>query len=207
MEACKGITHDIEINRVEPCDECGGTGAKKGTQAKTCPDCHGTGKVNVRQQTMFGMMQSTRACSKCMGKGKIIDSPCPKCSGNGVFQKKVTVLGLAFKPDSDDVRDSPALDVAVQLNGRGAHVIATDPEAIPNSIRLQPQLGFATDTADALHGSDCVVLVTEWQEYRDLDPVALKELVRTPLIIDGRNVLDPEQWRAAGWTYRGMGRP
>ena len=127
--------------------------------------------------------------------------------GGQVFKKKVTVLGLAFKPDSDDVRDSPALDVAVQLNGRGAHVIATDPEAIPNSIRLQPQLGFATDTMDALHGADCVVLVTEWQEYRDLDPVALKELVRTPLIIDGRNILDPEQWRAAGWTYKGMGRP
>jgi UDPglucose 6-dehydrogenase len=127
--------------------------------------------------------------------------------GGQVYKKKVTVLGLAFKPDSDDVRDSPALDVAVQLNGRGAHVIATDPEAIPNSIRLQPQLGFATDTADALHGSDCVVLVTEWQEYRDLDPVALKDLVRTPLIIDGRNVLDPDAWRAAGWTYKGMGRP
>jgi UDPglucose 6-dehydrogenase len=127
--------------------------------------------------------------------------------GGQVFKKKVTVLGLAFKPDSDDVRDSPALDVAVQLNGRGAHVIATDPQAIPNSIRLQPQLGFATDTLDALHGADAVVLVTEWQEYRDLDPVALKELVRTPLIIDGRNVLDPEQWRAAGWTYKGMGRP
>ena len=127
--------------------------------------------------------------------------------GGQVYKKKVTVLGLAFKPDSDDVRDSPALDVAVQLNGRGAHVIATDPEAIPNSIRLQPQLGFATDTADALHGSDCVVLVTEWQEYRELDPVALKELVRTPLIIDGRNILDPDQWRAAGWTYKGMGRP
>ena len=127
--------------------------------------------------------------------------------GGQVYQKKVTVLGLAFKPDSDDVRDSPALDVAVQLNGRGAHVIATDPEAIPNSIRLQPQLGFATDTMDALYGADCVVLVTEWREYRDLDPVALKGHVRSPLIIDGRNVLDPVQWRAAGWTYIGMGRP
>ena len=89
MEACKGLVHDIEINRIEECEECGGSGAKKGTQAKTCPDCHGTGKVNVRQQTMFGMMQST--CSKCMGKGKIIDSPCPKCNGSGVYQKKVTI--------------------------------------------------------------------------------------------------------------------
>ena len=91
MEACKGIVHDIEINRVETCEDCGGTGAKAGTQAKTCPDCRGTGKVNVRQQTMFGIMQSTRACSKCMGKGKIIETPCPTCSGNGVTQKKVPI--------------------------------------------------------------------------------------------------------------------
>ncbi|MGN6741892.1 MAG: UDP-glucose dehydrogenase family protein [Amnibacterium sp.] len=127
--------------------------------------------------------------------------------GGQVFRKKVAVLGLAFKPDSDDVRDSPALDVAVQLNGLGAHVIATDPKAIPNSIRLHPQLGFATDTADALHGADVVVLVTEWKEYRDLDPVATAALVRSKVIIDGRNVLDPVAWRGAGWTYRGMGRP
>src|SRR4051794_20736864 len=123
-----------------------------------------------------------------------------------VYQKKVAVLGLAFKPDSDDVRDSPALDVAVRLNGLGAHVIATDPAAIPNSIRLHPQLGFATDTRDALHGADAVVLVTEWKQYRELDPVETAALVREKLLIDGRNVLDPELWRRAGWTYRGMGR-
>ncbi|MCU1437649.1 MAG: UDP-glucose/GDP-mannose dehydrogenase family protein [Naasia sp.] len=127
--------------------------------------------------------------------------------GGQVYQKKVAVLGLAFKPDSDDVRDSPALDVAVRLNGLGARVIATDPEAIPNSIRLHPQLGFATDTHDALHDADIVVLVTEWKDYRALDPVEVGELVRDKVIIDGRNVLDPVAWRAAGWTYRGMGRP
>ncbi|MCU1570356.1 MAG: UDP-glucose/GDP-mannose dehydrogenase family protein, partial [Naasia sp.] len=127
--------------------------------------------------------------------------------GGQVYKKKVAVLGLAFKPDSDDVRDSPALDVAVRLNGLGAHVIATDPQAIPNSIRLHPQLGFATDTLDALHGADVVVLVTEWKEYRDLDPVEVGKLVRDKVIIDGRNVLDPVKWREAGWTYRGMGRP
>jgi UDPglucose 6-dehydrogenase len=126
--------------------------------------------------------------------------------GGQVYQKKVAVLGLAFKPDSDDVRDSPALDVAVRLNGLGAHVIATDPAAIPNSIRLHPQLGFATDTRDALHGADAVVLVTEWKQYRELDPVETAALVREKLLIDGRNVLDPELWRQAGWTYRGMGR-
>jgi UDPglucose 6-dehydrogenase len=127
--------------------------------------------------------------------------------GGQVYQKKVAVLGLAFKPDSDDVRDSPALDVAVRLNGLGAKVIATDPAAIPNSIRLHPQLGFATDTRDALHGADAVVLVTEWQQYRSLDPEETGALVADKLIFDGRNVLDPDAWRRAGWTYRGMGRP
>jgi UDPglucose 6-dehydrogenase len=127
--------------------------------------------------------------------------------GGTVFQKKVTVLGLAFKPDSDDVRDSPALDVAVRLNGLGAHVVATDPAAIPNSIRLHPQLGFATDTRDALRGAHAVVLVTEWKQYRTLDPVEVARLVQEPLVLDGRNVLDPQAWRQAGWTYRGMGRP
>jgi len=127
--------------------------------------------------------------------------------GGTVYQKKVTVLGLAFKPESDDVRDSPALDVAVRLNGLGAHVVATDPAAIPNSIRLHPQLGFATDTRDALRGADAVVLVTEWPEYRRLDPAEVGALVNARLVLDGRNVLDPQVWREAGWTYHGMGRP
>ncbi len=127
--------------------------------------------------------------------------------GGQVHLKKIAVLGLAFKPDSDDVRDSPALDVAVRLHGLGAKVVATDPAAIPNSLRLHPQLGFATETRDALHGADAVVLVTEWQEFRDLDPEETGRLVRQQLVVDGRNVLEPARWRAAGWTYRGMGRP
>jgi UDPglucose 6-dehydrogenase len=123
------------------------------------------------------------------------------------YQKNVTVLGLAFKPDSDDVRDSPALDVAVQLHGRGARVVATDPQAIENARRLNPQLTFEQDAALALAGADAVVLVTEWKAYRELDPVALRSVVRTPLIVDGRNCLDAAAWRAAGWTYIGLGRP
>ncbi|MBQ8171602.1 MAG: molecular chaperone DnaJ [Oscillospiraceae bacterium] len=91
MEACKGLTHDIEVNRVEECEECGGTGAKKGTNTKTCPDCHGSGKVSFQQRTMFGNMASTRPCTKCQGKGKIIENPCPKCSGSGRMQKKKTI--------------------------------------------------------------------------------------------------------------------
>ena len=97
--------------------------------------------------------------------------------GGEVNGKRVAVLGLAFKPVSDDIRDSPALDVAVQLKGLGADVIATDPEAIENSRRLHPQLDYVTDTAEALTGADLVVLVTEWNEYRHMDPAFASALV------------------------------
>lgn len=124
--------------------------------------------------------------------------------GGSVFRRKVAVLGLAFKPNSDDVRDSPALDVAVQLHGLGADVVATDPEAIANSRRLHPQLTMGT-LDEALDGADAVVLLTEWKQYRDLDPAVVAERVAQPLIIDGRNTLDAEAWRAAGWEYRSLG--
>ncbi|CAN5376087.1 UDP-glucose/GDP-mannose dehydrogenase family protein [soil metagenome] len=123
------------------------------------------------------------------------------------FEKKVAVLGLAFKPFSDDIRDSPALDVAVRLHGLGAAVTATDPEAIANSRRAHPQLSFADDLADALRDAEVIVLVTEWNEYRHLLPVDVEPFTAGRTIIDGRNALDPVAWRAAGWTYVGLGRP
>lgn len=123
-----------------------------------------------------------------------------------LYQKKVAVLGLSFKPESDDIRDSPALDVAVQLKGRGADVIAVDPKAIPNSMRKHPQLAYTEEISTALGGAHAVVLVTEWKQFRELDPAWAAGLVARPLIVDGRNCLDPAAWRAAGWTYRGMGR-
>ena len=124
-----------------------------------------------------------------------------------VYHSKVAVLGLSFKPDSDDVRDSPALDVAVQLRGLGAEVVATDPQAIENARARHPQLTYSTDLEESLLDADAVVLVTEWPEFRDLDPVWAASRVRTPTIIDGRNTLDAAAWRAAGWTYLGLGRP
>ena len=123
-----------------------------------------------------------------------------------VHGKHVAVLGLAFKPHSDDVRDSPALDVAVQLRGLGAKVVATDPQAIENARVRHPQLTYAADVNEALSGADAVVLVTEWPEYRGLDPVIVGDLVRGRIIIDGRNCLDTHAWRSAGWTYQGLGR-
>jgi UDPglucose 6-dehydrogenase len=127
--------------------------------------------------------------------------------GGQPFGKKVAVLGLSFKPHSDDVRDSPALDVAVQLRGLGADVVATDPEAIENAKSRHPQLTYTDSLEEALRGADVVVHVTEWPEYRQLDPVWAASLVRTPSVIDGRNSYDSAAWRAAGWTYAGLGRP
>jgi UDPglucose 6-dehydrogenase len=121
--------------------------------------------------------------------------------------KKVAVLGLAFKPFSDDIRDSPSLDVAVQLRGLGASVVAFDPEAMANAKRVHPQLEYAADAAEALKDADVVVLVTEWTEFRTMDPDWAGALVKTKSVIDGRNCLDAAGWRAAGWTYQGLGRP
>ena len=88
MEACKGISHEVEINRAETCDSCNGSGAKSGTTPKTCPDCHGSGYVRVVQRTMLGSMSSQRPCTRCSGKGKIIETPCPSCGGAGRVQKR-----------------------------------------------------------------------------------------------------------------------
>lgn len=129
------------------------------------------------------------------------------CLGGSAYQRRVAVLGLAFKPDSDDIRDSPALDVAVQLRGLGADVLAYDPEAIANANRAHPQLSFVGSMDEALTGAEAVVLATEWKQFRELDPVETLAKVANPVMIDGRNVLDPQQWRAAGWTFRGLGRP
>ena len=127
--------------------------------------------------------------------------------GGLVFGRRIAVLGAAFKPFSDDIRDSPALDVAVRLRGLGADVVVTDPAAIDNAQAAHPQLGYARERDEALREADAVVIVTEWDEYRrDLSPSHAGGLVRGRIIVDGRNCLDAAAWRAAGWQYHGMGR-
>jgi UDPglucose 6-dehydrogenase len=123
------------------------------------------------------------------------------------IDKHITVLGASFKPDSDDVRDSPSLDVAVAMSNAGADVVVHDPKGLENAARVYPHMAYDQDVMSALGGADLVVLGTEWREYRDLDPAAAARQVRAPRIIDGRNTLDPQAWRAAGWTYRALGRP
>ncbi len=127
--------------------------------------------------------------------------------GGSVAGARIAVLGLAFKPDSDDVRDSPALDVAVRLRELGAEVRATDPQAVSSSRRIHPQLDYVASAEDAVAGADLVLLLTEWQQYRELDPAAIGSLVTTRMLVDGRNCLDPASWRSAGWVYRAPGRP
>jgi UDPglucose 6-dehydrogenase len=120
---------------------------------------------------------------------------------------RVAVLGAAFKPDSDDTRDSPALDVAATIHRQGAQVQVYDPQAMPNARKQYWQLAYAPTLNDCLANADLVLHLTEWQEFRDLDPAATKELVAVPRLVDGRNALDPKAWRDAGWTYRALGRP
>ena len=121
--------------------------------------------------------------------------------------RRVAVWGAAFKPDSDDVRDSPALHVATALRDAGATVTVHDPRAIDNARRLFPDLAYADTALDAARDADVVLLLTEWTDYRDLDPTTVTPVVRQATLIDARNALDVDRWRTAGWTYRALGRP
>jgi UDPglucose 6-dehydrogenase len=119
---------------------------------------------------------------------------------------KIAVLGAAFKPDSDDVRDSPALDIAAQLQAAGASVVVHDPKAIENARKRFPKLGFAATVQECVKDSDLILHLTEWREYRELDPKALASLVKKKIVIDGRNALDRDKWRSAGWQFHALGR-
>jgi UDPglucose 6-dehydrogenase len=120
---------------------------------------------------------------------------------------RVVVLGAAFKPNSDDIRDSPALDVAAAISRRGAHVVVYDPEAMNKARAIHPDLDYANSLDDALVKADVIMLLTEWQQFRTMDPKTVGSKVSRRNIVDGRNVLDPQLWREAGWAYRALGRP
>jgi UDPglucose 6-dehydrogenase len=119
--------------------------------------------------------------------------------------KKIAVLGAAFKPDSDDVRDSPALDIAIQIQAAGANVVIHDPKAIEPARKRFPALNFVTTIDEALKDAEIVLHLTEWKIYREIDPEKAKSLVAKPIIIDGRNALDRKKWKDAGWHFRALG--
>ena len=139
-------------------------------------------------------------------RARMVDLAREECGGT-LRGKRVAVLGAAFKPNSDDIRDSPALDVAAACRMAGARVTVHDPKALDNARLRAPELDYADAVEDCLAGAEVVLHLTEWAEYRRLDPVVLREWVAAPVVIDGRNALDVARWQAAGWTYRALGRP
>jgi UDPglucose 6-dehydrogenase len=120
---------------------------------------------------------------------------------------RIAILGAAFKPNSDDIRDSPALDVAASIGRRGGDVVVYDPQALDNARRAHPELAYVNSLDEALTGADVTMVLTEWDEFQDMDPVAVGEQVAQRNMVDGRNILDPVTWRKAGWRYRALGRP
>ena len=126
--------------------------------------------------------------------------------GMDLKSKRIAILGAAFKPDSDDVRDSPALDIAAQIHEAGAEVTIHDPKAIENASKRFPNLTFQSSIEKCLERADAILHLTEWKIYREIDPVAMKKIVRQPIIIDGRNMLNRDLWQSAGWTFRALGR-
>ena len=136
---------------------------------------------------------------------RIVELATAACGGS-LLGANVAVLGAAFKPDSDDVRDSPALNVAGMLQLNGAAVNVYDPKAMENSRRLFPTLAYATSVAEACERADLVMVLTEWREFIDLDPRELAGTVHTKVVIDGRNCLQAQRWEESGWTVHALGR-
>ncbi|MFC9272470.1 UDP-glucose dehydrogenase family protein [Streptomyces zhihengii] len=140
-------------------------------------------------------------------RGHMVELAREAVGGGSFLGKRVAVLGATFKPDSDDVRDSPALNVAGQIQLQGGQVTVYDPKGMANARRLFPTLAYADSALEAVRGADVVLHLTEWREFRELDPEVLGEVASERIVLDGRNALDPQVWRSAGWTYRAMGRP
>ena len=128
--------------------------------------------------------------------------------GGSLIGRNVTVLGAAFKPNSDDVRDSPALSVAGSLSLSGANVTVYDPQGMENAAKIFPTLTYAPNVEEALDGAEIVIVATEWKQFQELDPVAARKLVAgdNPTVLDGRNCLPREAWEAAGWNFLALGR-
>jgi UDPglucose 6-dehydrogenase len=139
-------------------------------------------------------------------RARMVDLAREQCDGSFLGQR-IAVLGAAFKPNSDDIRDSPALNVAAMIQLQGAQVTVYDPKAMDNARKLFPTLSYAESATEAVRGAHVVLHLTEWDEFRQMQPAQLSPLVAQKRIVDGRNALDPATWRSAGWTYRALGRP
>ena len=138
-------------------------------------------------------------------RARMVDLARELCGGT-LAGMRVAILGAAFKPNTDDIRDSPALDVGLTVQLAGAAVRVYDPKAMDNARVAYPTLAYASSAVDAARDADVVLHLTEWAEFRDMDPSVLSEVVHERRIVDGRNALDRDRWRSDGWTYRALGR-
>jgi len=136
---------------------------------------------------------------------RMVELATEACGGT-VLGRTIAVLGAAFKPDSDDVRDSPALNVAGMLSLKGATTVVADPQALDNARALFPTLTYAESALAACEGADVVLVATEWPEFVALDPGRVSAVARGRILLDGRNCMPADRWREAGWTYRALGR-
>jgi UDPglucose 6-dehydrogenase len=143
---------------------------------------------------------NTRRRSRMVGLAR-------ELAGGSLQGRRVGVLGLAFKPDSDDIRDSPAVDVATALCRLGARVTTYDPAAMDNARLAHPELEYAGSVVGAAADADVLLVLTEWAEFRQADPEIIGKAAARRNVADGRHALDPALWRAAGWTHRALGRP
>jgi UDPglucose 6-dehydrogenase len=121
-------------------------------------------------------------------------------------RKRVGILGLAFKPNTDDIREAPALEIARMLQNEGVIVSGYDPVAMPNSAKVNPQIRLVEDPYELAQGADALLVCTEWNEFKQLDLDRIRTLMARPVVVDGRNIYDPQKMLDAGFNYRAVGR-
>src|SRR5262245_45970248 len=198
-DVARGIGLDGRIGRkfLHPGPGFGGSCFPKDTLALA----YTAREVNAPQTIVEQVIEVNNSRKKRMAS-KVIDF----CGGS-VAGLTIGVLGLTFKPNTDDMRDAPSLDIVPALQAAGARIVAFDPEGMAEAARMLSNIQFAKTAYDAASGADVLVVITEWHEFRGLDPRRIKEMMRQPRIVDLRNIFNPEEMRGLGFTYEGVGRP
>jgi len=198
-DVARGIGLDGRIGRkfLHPGPGFGGSCFPKDTLALA----YTAREANAPQTIVEQVIQVNNGRKKRMAR-KVIDF----CGGS-VAGLTIGVLGLTFKPNTDDMRDAPSLDIVPALQAAGARIVAFDPEGMEEAGRLMKDVTFTRTAYEAATGADVLVVITEWHEFRGLDPRRIKDLMRHPRIVDLRNIFDPVEMRALGFTYEGIGRP
>jgi UDPglucose 6-dehydrogenase len=198
-DVARGIGLDGRIGRkfLHPGPGFGGSCFPKDTLALA----YTAREVNAPQTIVEQVIEVNNSRKKRMAR-KVIDF----CGGS-VSGLTIGVLGLTFKPNTDDMRDAPSLDIVPALQAAGAKIVAFDPEGMTEAAKTLKNITFAKTAYEAAFEADALVVITEWHEFRGLDPRRIKQVMRQPRIIDLRNIFNPEEMRGLGFTYEGVGRP